>query len=85
MGFPSRKCGGVRGRKLLGSFDIVVMGLELRIDSISVMKVLSSFNDSICKPTERLKCRFMDFIAASKSPPKWGARGELSPSRCLFE
>ena len=69
---PMRKWPGARTRRSFESVDISVSGRELRIDSISMMRVLNRSKVSNSLQTTRLRWRLNDFTAASHSPPKCG-------------
>ena len=69
---PMRKWPGVSITRSFGSVGISVGGRELRIDSISMMRVLNRSKVSNSLQTTRLRWRLNDFTAASHSPPKCG-------------
>lgn len=69
---PIRYCAGVNTGESFGSVGMVVIGRELRMLSISIVKVLSYLNVNKQSPMTRLKWCLNNLTVDSHNPPKCG-------------
>ena len=73
---PMGKWPEVRTTTLFGSMEIGASGRELRMDSVSMMRMLKCSNVTNSLPTTRLRWRLNDFTAASHTCRNAGNEGE---------